>query len=172
VNESAVPTVPVVEEALAKAGTWSTSRANDWLVPPTVLLALIDKGQEPAVPAAGVPEIVAVPLPLSVKLTPVGRAPVSASVGVAEPVVVTENEPETPTVKAVEAALVMAEGWPMDRSRSWVALPATLTAVRATVLSPISEAVGVPEMVAVPLPLSVKEKPAGSPLVAPMDGTG
>jgi len=39
------------------------------------------------------------------------------------------------------------------------------------VLVPISDAVGVPEMVAVPLPLSVKEKPAGSP-VAPMDGTG
>jgi hypothetical protein len=138
---------------------------------PTVLVALITKGQEPVVPAAGVPEMVAVPLPLSAKLTPAGSAPVSASFAVDEPVVVTENDPSAPTVKAVEAALVMAGSWPMLRLRSWVVLPATLTALRSTVLSPTSEVVGVPEMVAVPLPLSVKLKPAGSP-VAPMDGTG
>lgn len=75
---------------------------------PTVLVALISSGQEPVVPAAGVPEIVAVPLPLSVKLTPAGRAPVSVSVAVNEPVVVTENEPAAPTVNAVEATLVIA----------------------------------------------------------------
>jgi len=51
---------------------------------------------------------VAVPLPLSVKLTPAGRAPVSVSVAVNEPVVVTENEPAAPTVNAVEATLVIA----------------------------------------------------------------
>ena len=47
-------------------------------------------------PAAGVPASVAVPSPLSTKVTPVGRAPVSLSAGVGNPVVVTVNVPSVP----------------------------------------------------------------------------
>ena len=58
--------------------------------------------------ADGVPAIVAVPLPLSVKVTPAGSAPVRVMVGVGPPVVVTEKVPALPTTNVVEAALVMA----------------------------------------------------------------
>ena len=44
-------------------------------------------------PAAGVPARVAVPSPLSTKVTPAGSAPVSVSAGVGNPVVVTVNVP-------------------------------------------------------------------------------
>ena len=47
-------------------------------------------------PAAGVPARVAVPSPLSTKVTPVGSAPVSLSAGVGNPVVVTVNVPAVP----------------------------------------------------------------------------
>jgi hypothetical protein len=57
------------------------------------------------------------------------------------------------------------------RLRVWLALPATLTPLSTTAYGPTSAAVGVPEMVAVPLPLSVKVNPVGSPL-APIDGDG
>ena len=60
------------------------------------------------VPAAGVPAKVAVPFPLSTKVTPEGSAPVSVIAAVGLPVVITENDPCVPTVKAVELALVMA----------------------------------------------------------------
>ena len=52
-------------------------------------------------PAAGVPERVAVPLPLSTKVTPVGSAPVSLSAEVGNPVVVTVNVPAVPVVNVV-----------------------------------------------------------------------
>ena len=60
-------------------------------------------------PAAGVPARVAVPLPLSVNVTPVGNVPLSVSVaGGVKPVVVTVNVPGVPTVKVVLLGLVMA----------------------------------------------------------------
>ena len=54
------------------------------------------------------PARVAVPLPLSVKVTPAGSAPDSVTVADGLPVDVTENEPCVPTVKVVELPLVMA----------------------------------------------------------------
>lgn len=62
----------------------------------------------PPVPAAGVPESVAVPLPLLVNITPEGRVPVRESVALGEPVVVKVKLPLVPTVKVVALALVMA----------------------------------------------------------------
>jgi len=59
------------------------------------------------VPTAGVPESVPVPFPLSLKVTPLGSAPVSVSDGVGVPVVVTENVPAVPTVNVVLLALVI-----------------------------------------------------------------
>ncbi len=56
-------------------------------------------------PEAGIPESVLVD---ALKLTPEGSAPDSLTVGVGEPVAVTENEPEVPRMKVVLFALVMA----------------------------------------------------------------
>jgi hypothetical protein len=72
------------------------------------LLAVIVIGYVPAVPAAGVPASVAVPLPLSLKVTGLGNGPDSLRAGVGEPVVVTVNVPAEPTVKVVLFALVIA----------------------------------------------------------------
>ena len=66
----------------------------------------------PPVPAAGVPDKVAVPLPLSTKLTPLGRFPVSLIAGAGVPVVVTVKLPSVPTVNVVSSADVMAGALP------------------------------------------------------------
>lgn len=65
-------------------------------------------GNAPPLKAAGVPFRVAVPLPLSVKVTPVGKDPVSVKDGVGDPMLVIVNEPAVPTVNVVLLALVMA----------------------------------------------------------------
>jgi hypothetical protein len=78
---------------------------------PTPLLAVMVSGYVPAVPEAGVPAKVAVPLPLFVNVTPLGNVPLSVRVGVGVPVAVTVKEPAPPTVKVVLLALVMAGAW-------------------------------------------------------------
>jgi hypothetical protein len=55
-----------------------------------------------------VPLKVAVPLPLFVKVTPLGSDPVSLSETVGLPVAVTVNVPAVPTVNVVLLALVIA----------------------------------------------------------------
>jgi hypothetical protein len=72
----------------------------------TPLFAVIVMGYEPA--AVVEPLKVAVPLPLSMKLTPVGRVPVLLSPGVGEPEVDTVNDPVVPAVKVVLLPLMMA----------------------------------------------------------------
>ena len=54
-----------------------------------------------------VPLRVAVPLPLSWKVTPLGSEPDSVSVGVGVPVAVTVKLPAVPAVNVVPLALVM-----------------------------------------------------------------
>ena len=51
--------------------------------------------------------MVAVPLPLSVKVSPAGSAPDSVIAGVGSPVVVTVKLNAAPTIEVAEAALVM-----------------------------------------------------------------
>ena len=60
------------------------------------------------VPAAGVPDRVAVPLPLSAKVTPLGKGPDSESAAVGLPEVVTVKEPEWPSVNVALLPEVMA----------------------------------------------------------------
>ena len=55
-------------------------------------------------PEAGVPASAPVE---GAKVTPVGNAPDSLSVGLGKPLAVTEKEPATPTVNVVPVALVI-----------------------------------------------------------------
>ena len=59
-------------------------------------------------PLAGVPEMVAVPLPLSTKLSPLGSVPDSDSAGAGSPVVVMVKLKAAPTMEVAVAALVIA----------------------------------------------------------------
>ena len=58
----------------------------------------------------GVPPNVAVPFPLSLNVTPPGRAPVLVSDGVGKPVAVAVNVPGVPAVNNALLALVIAGG--------------------------------------------------------------
>ena len=72
--------------------------------------AVTVKGNTP--PTAGLPERVAVPLPLSLKVTPEGNGPVSDSAAAGVPAVVTVKLPVAPSVNVVDDALVI-EGGPL-----------------------------------------------------------
>ena len=122
----------------------------------------------------GVPEKVAVPLALAVKVTPVGSVPVRVSVGAGYPVVVTVKLKAVPTVALALAALVMAGAWLTVKAKGWVAgWPIPFVAVIVRLYRPVVPAAGVPAMVAVPFPLSVKLSPEGNAaLLSLMDGVG
>jgi hypothetical protein len=70
------------------AGGWSTFNVNDSLDEPSELVAVTVIEYEPPAFPAGVPARVAVPSPLSVKVIPAGRAPVSVRAGVGVPTAV------------------------------------------------------------------------------------
>ena len=107
----------------AAAAAAATVRVKIWVAWRKPLAAVIVSVEVPAV-AAAVLVIVAVPLPLSTNVTPLGTAPVSLSVGVGKPAVVTVNGGET-AVKMVLLALVMAgqadgrSGCSLDVERKW-----------------------------------------------------
>ena len=68
----------------------------------------------PLVPVFGVPDRVAAPLSLLVKLTPEGSLPdseMSIDEPLGSPVVVTAKDPAVPTTKLVELGLVMDGAW-------------------------------------------------------------
>jgi hypothetical protein len=63
-------------------------------------------------------------------VTPLGSAPVSISVGVGDPAVVTVKLPAVPTVNAVLLALVIVGAWFTVNVKLWLAgLPTPLLAV-------------------------------------------
>jgi hypothetical protein len=132
VNEPALPTVKVVDVALAMAGAWSTVSVKLWVAAvPMPLEAVKLKAYVPEVPAAGVPLKAPV---LELNVTPLGSAPVSLRVGVGKPVAVIVNEPELPTVKVVAVALVIAGAWFTVNVKLWVALGLTpLDAVKVRI---------------------------------------
>src|SRR5262249_43926996 len=103
-----LPTVNVVLFALVKRPA-SLMFSVKVCVPgaPTPLGAVKVRGWGPPVPAAGVPPSVAVPSPLSTKVTPDG-APLWVTAGLGVPRVVTVNAgPAVPTVSVALAALVI-----------------------------------------------------------------
>ena len=112
VNVPAVPSRKVVLLALVIAGPGVTVSVKACVpfgeIP---LLAVMVMLYVPPVPVAGVPLSVAVPLALSVKVTPVGNAPVSVIAGAGIPVVVTVNVPAWFTVNAALFALLMPGAW-------------------------------------------------------------
>jgi hypothetical protein len=81
-----------------------------WVTELTVLVALILSVVVPTGVAAVLARV-AVPLPLSLNVTPAGRVPVSVSAGIGYPVVFTVNVPAVPNVNAAVAALVIAGAW-------------------------------------------------------------
>ncbi|MDE3202704.1 MAG: hypothetical protein KGQ66_00610, partial [Acidobacteriota bacterium] len=101
-----VVVVVVVGPGAGATVSVNVSMASDGT--PLVASRLI--GQLPAEPVAGVPAIVAVPSPLSVKVTPGGRAPVSVLKACPLPVVVTVKDPGEPTVKVADEGLVKLGG--------------------------------------------------------------
>ena len=129
-------------------------------------------GKLPAAP--GVPAMVAVPSPLSTRVTPEGRAPVSVMAAVGFPVEVTENVPGEPWVKLELDPLVMAGAAGAGatvRVNAWVASePTPLEAVM--VIGKLPAAPGVPASVAVPSPLLTNVTPAGSEPVSLSVGVG
>jgi hypothetical protein len=116
--------VKVAEPPLVIAGAESTVSVKGWLaLGLTPLDAVMVIGYEP--PAVGVPASVAVPSPLSVKVTPVGSTPDSDSEAVGRPCVVTVSSPELPATKVVDEALVMLGAVSTVSVKDWLALGLT-----------------------------------------------
>jgi hypothetical protein len=106
VNDPAVPATKVVLLALVIAGAWFTFSVKLWTAfEPTPFAAVKVMLKAPFV--VGVPLRVAVPSPLSWKVTPFGNEPFSLMLGVGNPVVVTVNVPGAPKLKFALFALVM-----------------------------------------------------------------
>ena len=163
-NVPAVPTVNAVELALVMAGAVGaalTVSVKLWCVG----AAAVGRGDRDRVaalvPAAGVPASVAVPSPLSVKVTPAGSDPDSVIAAVGLPVVVTVNDPAVPTVNVAELPLVIFGAcWMVMVSVCWIE-PYALVAVSGIAYVPAL--FGVPAREAVPSPLSVNVTPGGRP---------
>src|ERR1041384_7065934 len=83
-------------------------RVKLWLTgEPDPLAAVKVTGKVLPAPVVGIPASFPLPFPLSVKVTPLGRAPVSVNVGIGKPLVSTANSPDVPTVNAVLLLLVI-----------------------------------------------------------------
>ncbi len=171
VNAPAEPTANTAPSALVITGFLITLNVNAWVASAVAPLeAVIVIGKDPA--TDGVPARVAVPLPLSVKLTPTGRAPVLVIVVATgyPAAVVTVKLPALPLVNVAEPALVkLGDSFTVSVNACWVD-PAELPAV--IVIGKGPDTVGVPAIVAVPSPLSVKVMPAGNAPARPIAGTG
>ena len=103
------PAMAVAEPALVIASPLLIVRTKLWVAVPTKFAAAMVSVYVPWLPAAGVPDRVAVPLPLSLKVTPGGSAGLESSViaAVGKPVVVTEKLPAVATGKVADGALVI-----------------------------------------------------------------
>src|SRR5229473_3384207 len=107
VNVPAAPTWKVATFALVIVGGWPTVSVK--LCVAFGLTPFCAVNVMANVPdAVGVPLSVPVPLPLSTKVRPAGKAPLSVMLGVGNPVVVTLNVPAAPTWNEVEFRLVIA----------------------------------------------------------------
>src|SRR5688500_13834918 len=109
-NEPRRPTANVVVLAPVREGASLTVRVKFCVGDePAVFVAVKVIAYVPPVPATGVPLSVPVPLPLSTKLTPVGRGtPPRVMLALeGKPLVVTVKVPSVPTVNVVLSTLVI-----------------------------------------------------------------
>jgi hypothetical protein len=107
VNDPAEPTLNAIVAALVIAGLWETVSLKLWVAfGVTPLFAVRVRLKTP--PAVGVPDNLAVPSWLSVKLTPLGRAPVSVMAAIGNPVVLIVKEPAAPIGKLALLTVVNA----------------------------------------------------------------
>lgn len=163
-NDPTVPTVNVVAAALVIAADLSTVRVKLCVAAvPMPLLAVIVNGKTPPMPFTPplrtVPLRVAVPSPLSTKVTPDGRLPDSVRAALGLPVVVTLKVPSELTVKVALAELVMAGAWCTVKVKVCVASGTVpLWAVKVRVYVPPMLAAGVPASMPV---AGVKVTPVG-----------
>jgi hypothetical protein len=106
VNEPATPAVKVVLFALVITGGWFTVSVKACVAfVPIPFWAVKVMGYVPAVPGRGVP----LSTPVAVlKVTPVGRVPVSLNAGAGKPVSMIVNDPADPTVNVAMLGLVIA----------------------------------------------------------------
>src|SRR6185295_16224932 len=104
---------------------------------------------------------------LELRVTPLGRAPVSLKAGVGKPVAVTVNVPPVFTSNTALFALVIAGGWPMVSVKFCVAFGDTLL-LAVMVMLKIPVALAVPP--STPAGLSVM--PLGNAPVSVMVGAG
>ena len=158
------PTAKVAKSALVIWHAWSTVRVKLWVSSGmTSFVALIVNWYVPPVFAAGLPASVAVPFLLSVNVTPDGSVSGAGKMHVGYPVVVTVTVPAWPTAKVATAVLVIWHTWSTVRVKLWIAAGlAPFVAVIVIGYVPPVFAAGVPEIVAVPSPLSVHVSPGGS----------
>jgi hypothetical protein len=136
---------------------------------PTPFVAVKVIGNVP--PTVATPLSVAVPFPLSRKLKPVGKTPLSVIVGAGNPVAATVNEAGIPAVKFTLFVLVIAGD--AFTVRLNVCVPSGPTPLNAVTMSGyVPLLVGVPLRVAVPSPLSANVTPSGKSPVAISAGSG
>ncbi len=125
------------------------------------------------VPAAGVPDRLAVPLAWAVKVTPGGSEPDWLRTGAGKPVVVTVKVLDEPWSKVAAPAEVMPGAASTVRVNDCVAVvPIPLAASTVMGYVPLVPAAGVPDSEAVPSPLSVKLTPLGRVPVFDSAGVG
>jgi hypothetical protein len=108
---------------------------------------------------------------LSENIKPLGKAPLSLVIGVGDPVVVTVNEPPTPTVNVVELALVIVGGVPTVSVKLCEASGETPSDA-PNVIANIPVWLGVPLSVPVPSWLSANITPFGSVPLSLTAGAG
>ena len=106
------------------------------------------------------PDNLAVPSWLSTKVTPLGRAPVSDSVAVGWPWVVTVKVPALPVVKVALAPEVMDGAVPPTVSDTTPVVELPALSLTSTVNVVVPAPLGVPDRV----PLELKDRPGGSEL--------
>src|ERR1035438_9235318 len=156
VVESLVGAICVIAEAFKTI-------ESAWVKEPPLVVAvtLIVDRESPREPASGLPEIVAVPSWLSVRVSPGGKEPVvMPMVGAGNPVVVTLKLYGVPTVPAGGAALDTDGAEPTFTVIVCWAFGVTPFAA-VTTIGKAPTCVDEPEIVAVPFPLSLKPMPVG-----------
>jgi hypothetical protein len=108
-NDPAVFTTMDVLFALVIAGAWLTVRLKLCVAfGSSPLEAVMVTGYAPPVLGPGIP--LSTPV-VVLNVTPLGKAPVALNVGAGNPVAVTVNEPEAPTMNVVLFALVIDGAW-------------------------------------------------------------